>query len=306
LPPCSASDVALPFRVGVRTLARVRRRLARVTIGLAEILSTRLPNLPPIGAGSDGYLITGLAQPRLACLADAYPDLRLFVRRHYDRAYARLDGGADAYLARFSGKTRSTLRRKTRRLAERCGGALDLRRYAAPGEMEAFHCHARAVSVLTYQERLLDLGMPDGDSAVAQLKARAQRNEVRGWVLFVRDRPIAYLHAPAEGDVLILGHLGYDPAFAAMSPGTVLMFEAMRQLAAEGRYRLFDFTEGEGQHKRLFGTDAVPCVDVLLLRPTFANRCLGHALGGFDAAVEAVKRAMAMLGLETVARRLRR
>jgi hypothetical protein len=193
-----------------------------------------LPNLPPIGAGSDGYLITGLAQPRLACLADAYPDLRLFVRRHYDRAYERLDGGADAYLARFSGKTRSTLRRKTRRLAERCGGALDLRRYAAPGEMEAFHCHARAVSVLTYQERLLDLGMPDGDSAVAQLKARAQRNEVRGWVLFVRDRPIAYLHAPAEGDVLILGHLGYDPAFAAMSPGTVLMFEAMRQLAAEG------------------------------------------------------------------------
>ena len=131
-------------------------------------------------------------------------------------------------------------------------------------------------------------------------------DQVRGWLLFVDGRPISYLYAPAEGDTLIYAYLGYDPDFADFSPGTVLQLEAMRQLMEEGRFRLFDFTEGEGQHKRQFATGGVDCVDLLLVRPTLANLLAGHSLNGFDRAVALARRAVHSLGIEGAVRRLRR
>ena len=101
---------------------------------------------------------------------------------------------------------------------------------------------------------------------------------------------------------LIYAHLGHDPDFAEYSPGTVLQLEAMRQLMAERDFALFDFTEGEGQHKRLFATGGIDCVDLLLVRPTAGNLLAGHALGAFDGMVALAKR---VLGA-SVARRLRR
>ncbi|MGZ8346377.1 MAG: GNAT family N-acetyltransferase, partial [Allosphingosinicella sp.] len=134
----------------------------------------------------------------------------------------------------------------------------------------------------------------------------ARREQLRGWLLFVEGRPVSYLYAPAEGETLVYAHLGYEPEFAEYSPGTVLQMEAMRQLMAERRFRLFDFTEGEGQHKRQFATDGVDCVDLMLLRPTLANLAIGHGLAGFDAAVALAKWAALGLGAAKALRRLRR
>ena len=86
----------------------------------------------------------------------------------------------------------------------------------------------------------------------------------------------------------------------------MLQLEAMRGLMDEGRFRLFDFTEGDGQHKRQFGTGALDCVDLLLVRPTIANLLAGHALNGFDGAVALARRAVGRLGLERLARSLMR
>jgi hypothetical protein len=74
------------------------------------------------------------------------------------------------------------------------------------------------VSALTYQERLLDAGLPAGPEALERMRALARRDQMRGWLLFVDARPISYLYAPAEGDTLIYAFLGYDPEFAELSP----------------------------------------------------------------------------------------
>lgn len=300
------TSVALPFRVGARTLGQVRRRLLRVPLALAQALEGSLPALPPLPPDADGYLIHSLPAAALEPLGRRHPGLLPFVRQRYRRFHVALDRTFDAWLAGLSASSRSTLRRKVRRLAERCGGKLDVRLYRGPAEVEEFHRHARAVSARTYQERLLDAGLPDGEEALAAMRGLAARDSVRGWVLFIDGRPASYLYAPAEGATLVYAHLGYDPDHAALSPGTVLQFEALRQLMEEGRFALFDFTEGEGQHKRQFATGSVDCVDLLLLRPTLSNRLAGHALAGFDRAVAFAKAAVARLGLESLARTLRR
>ena len=301
-----APDIALPLRIGARTLWTLRPRLVRRRLTLVEGLGDQPPALPALDGGDHGYLVTALPAAWAAGLAARHGGLKAFVRQRYRRCYARLDQDFDAYLAGFSAKSRSTLKRKARRLAEASGGALDLRCYQEEAEAADFHRLARALSARTYQERLLDAGLPDGPEAVAAMRALARQGQMRGWLLFLDGRAIAYLYAPAEGETLIYAHLGYDPDFAELSPGTTLQLEAMRALMAEKAFRLFDFTEGEGQHKRQFATGEVDCVDLLLVRPTPANLVAGHALGAFDRAVALAKAMVGALGLAGVARRLRR
>ncbi len=286
-----ASETILPFRVGARTLWSVRRALVRRRVPLEAALAGPRPDLPPLGAKEDGYLIAGLPAHLAAPLAGE-TGLRPFVRQRYPRSYARLDQDFETYFAGFSAKSRSTCRRKLKRMAERSGGTIDLRCYRTPEEMAAFHAEARALSALTYQERLLGAGIPEGAEAEAEMRTLAAADQARGWLLRLDRRPIAYLYAPAEGDALLYAYLGYDPAHADLSPGTVLQLEAMRQLMAERRFALFDFTEGDGQHKRLFATDSIDCVDLLLLRPSPSNLAAGHLLTGFDRTIALAKRAL--------------
>jgi len=294
--------VALPFRVGARTLWRVRLRLARVAVSLEQAQAGTVPRLPALGSESDGYLITSLPEERLPDVRAAHPELRPFVRQLYRRNFASLEGSFDDYLAGFSAKSRSTLKRKVRKFGE----TLDVRAWPSSGDVGEFHRLARSVSAKTYQEKLLGAGLPDGPEALARMRELAARDAMRGWILFLEGKPVSYLYAPAEGPTLIYSHLGYDPDFADLSPGTVLQYEAMRQLFAEGRFALFDFTEGEGQHKRQFGTGAADCVDLLLVRPALRTLAAAYALDRFDAAVALAKRAVKGGPLEKLAARLRR
>jgi CelD/BcsL family acetyltransferase involved in cellulose biosynthesis len=296
------ATIALPLRIGARTVARVRRRLLRVPLTLEQARLGALPQLPPLSPEADGYLITSFPAGQLPDLLSAHSRLVPFVRQRYHRCYAALDLGFDNYLETFSSRSRSTLKRKVRKLAEASGGKLDVRCYRSAEELDDFYRHARTVSAKTYQERLLSSGLPEGDAFLAEMRDLARRDAVRAWILFLDGAPISYLYAPAERQTLIYAWLGYDPDHAALSPGTVLQQEAMRQLMDEGRFGLFDFTEGEGQHKRLFGTGSVECVDLLLVRPTLRNRVAGNMLSGFDATVALSKRALGSLGLQRLAR----
>jgi hypothetical protein len=300
-----ASETLLPLRIGARTLFSLRRRLVRRRLPLEEALAGTLPTLPALDGDEHGYLITALPAAQAEALRSSLPELRPFVRQLYRRSYARLDRSFDAYLSGFSARSRSTCRRKLRKFAEASGGEIDLRCYRSEEEIVGFQEAARAVSATSYQERLLGAGLPEGPAATAEMRALTRSGRARGWLLFLDGRPVSYLWAPAEGETLLYAHLGYDPEFADLSPGTVLQLEAMRQLMEERHFRLLDFTEGDGQHKRLFATDAIECVDLLLLRPTAGNLLIGHGLGLFDGVAALVKGVLGALGLNRALRGLR-
>ncbi len=293
---------ALPlrFQIGARTLWSVRRRLVRVPLGLAEVLADTPPALPPLEAGDDGYLLTSLPETFAERMA-AQAGLIVHPRQRYTRYLADISGDFDGYLSRLSGSTRQSLKRKQRKLAD-----AEIRTYRTPDEIAEFHRIAREVSAKTYQERLMAAGLPDTPAFQAEMRRLAAADRVRAWILFREGVPIAYLYCPARGDILIYAYLGHDPAHAALSPGTVLQAAALRASCAEGRFRLFDFTEGEGQHKRQFATGGVPCVDLLLLRPTLANRATIAALRGFDAGLAAAKRIAASERMKPIVKAIRR
>ncbi|MGH8852133.1 MAG: GNAT family N-acetyltransferase, partial [Casimicrobiaceae bacterium] len=41
-----------------------------------------------------------------------------------------------------------------------------------------------------------------------------------------------------------------------------LQYLVFESLFEEKRFRAFDFTEGQGEHKKFFGTQATPCADI--------------------------------------------
>jgi hypothetical protein len=174
------------------------------------------------------------------------------------------------------------------------------------GGFAVFHPLARAVSARTYQERLLGSGLPEDAESMRRLESLATQYRLRARLLFLDGTPIAYLCCTAEGGSLLYSHVGHDPAYNDLSPGAVLQVEAMRDLFAARDFAWFDFTEGEGQHKRQFSTSGTACVDVLLLRTTLANRVAVAALRTFDQAMAAAKRASAHPMLKRIANKIRR
>lgn len=278
-----AAPWPLRFTIGARTLFTVRRRLVRIGHELEDALADAPLRLPPLDG--DGYLVTSLPERHQAAIKAALPGAILFVRQRYSRRYADLSGDFDGYFAGLSSNARSALKRKARKLAETA--RVEVRGYRTAEEIAAFHARALPLSRRTYQDRLLGAGLP---ADPAEMLRRAAEDRARAWLLFAEDLPIAYLYTPAEGDTLIYAYLGYDPAWAQHSPGAVLQFEAMKAIFAERRFARFDFTEGDGQHKRQFSTGAVDCVDLLLLRPSLSNHALVAGLKAFDRAVALAKR----------------
>ncbi|WP_082444352.1 GNAT family N-acetyltransferase [Sphingomonas sp. Leaf242] len=300
--------IALKFQVGARTLATIPRRLVRVAFSLDAVLApaataTRLV-LPPLPDDADGYMVTSLPEPMLAGLDRR--GLLAFVRQRYVRYHVDLAAGEAAWLAGLSGSARSGIKRKAKKLAVANGGALDIRRYHDTGAFADFHPIARAVSATTYQEKLLGSGLPDDVASVRHLESLAAQDGLRAWLLFIAGVPVAYLCCTAHGESLCYTHVGHDPAHNDLSPGAVLQVEAMCELFADGQFARFDFTEGEGQHKRQFSTAGTACVDVLLLRRTLGNRATLAALRGFEATIAAAKHAATFPALAKLAKKIRR
>lgn len=303
----AAAMIAVPFRIGARTLFSPRRRMVRVALSLREALSTRPPALPPLAPGDEGWLVTSLPEETLdATIAVAGGRRLVFVRQRYTRYFVDLDLGFDAWWAALSANQRSGLKRKARKLAEASGGALDVRCYRTPEELDAFHALARVISATTYQERLMAAGLPDTPAFRAEMLAAGAAGQALGWILFVGGEPAAYLYCPCRDGAVVYDYLGHDPRFADLSPGAVLQVEAFRTLFAAPPVHAFDFTEGEGQHKRGMASGGIACVDVLLLRPTLGNRALVIGLRAFDGGAALAKRLVVRFGLESLVRRLRR
>ncbi len=230
-------------------------------------------SLPRLSATSAGYLLSNIPQACAAHSCRREDGWLVYCLKSYSRSYIDMSGDFDVYQAKFSSKTRSGIKRKVKKFGQQAGG-LDFRSYRTPAEVETFFELARPVSAASYQERLLDCGLPTDADFHRRSAAAAAQDNVRAFLLFAKGAPVSYLYCPIRDGIIEYAYLGFVPEFAKLSPGTVLQWLAMQQLFSEQRFSAFDFTEGDSEHKRFFGTHQVPCSLQLILRPTLKNRAL--------------------------------
>jgi hypothetical protein len=292
------SDKAL-FTVSLPMQVRVSR-----PFDITERPNLDAPPPEPLAAGSQGFAFRNApVDSELPALCRVGGYLR-YVPLQYSHCYIDLSQTFDEYKAAFSSKTRSTIGRKVRKFAAHSGGSIRWKTYAEPGEMREFIGYARKVSEKTYQEKLLGAGLPDSEAFLGAAEVLAAEGRVRAYVLFDGERPVAYMYCPARGEALVYAYTGYDPEYARLSVGTVLQWLALEQLFAEGRFRYFDFTEGQSDHKRRFGTHQTRCANVFFVRRSPRNMAIvyGHLLSGQFS--ERVGRMLDRLGLKTKIRHI--
>lgn len=302
----STDTVPIKFVVGSRTLWVVRRRLMTISCGLDDLLGDHCPSFGDPDPAAEGYRVLSVTDTVRRTALQQFPGHILGGVHCYRRHYIDMRMGFPDYMGRFSSKTRSTFKRKRRKLEQLGSGSLALERFRKPDEMERFFAEAVPLSRRTYQARLLDSGLPESQAARDGAAELAERDMLRAFILRLADRPIAYLYLPVVGATLVYAHLGYDPEFASYSAGTVLQIGALEQLFSENRFAYFDFTEGEGAHKELFGTNSVEACNFMLLRVSVRNRILLNSLDLFDAGTARVRNIAAKTGALAFARRMLR
>lgn len=271
------SHVTLKFALSDKTLLAPRLRLQVCEVGLTDEMPPVAELSPPsdmLDQNSQGFFIGSMPVAVPQPLVRQFPGYLCYVATQYQRYYIDLHQSFADYQKKFSSKTRSTIMRKVRKYAEHCGGNDCWKVYTAPDEIREFFKLARSVSAKTYQEKLLNTGLPDSQEFLQTMEALAKDGRVRGYILFDGAQPVAYLYCPVRDGTLLYQYLGYDPAYAKWSVGTVLQWYALESIFAEGGFRVFDFTEGEGEHKRLFSTHSVQCANVFFLRRTLRNSLL--------------------------------
>jgi CelD/BcsL family acetyltransferase involved in cellulose biosynthesis len=298
--------IRLRYRLGSITLFRLPLEFAIYDRHFSQITGDAAALRPPFDAWGPevkGALV--MSHPLTAPLprVERVGDAIRYVPGRIVRHYLDLSGTFDAYLGKFSSKTRSTLKKKVRKFADRAGGTIDWREYKSRDEAREFHRLARVVAGKTYQERLLDAALPADEAFAAELAEEFAVGAGRGWILFLDGAPIAYLYSPIRQGAVIYEYLGYDPEHRDLSVGTVLQYLVLERLFVEGGFRVFDFTEGGGQHKEMFATGSVEVADLYFFR---RNLTAAAIVGGHVAAAEVTRAGIATLDRLHARDRLRR
>lgn len=221
-----------------------------------------------------------------------------FVRSAYRRFVVDLHGSFEDYEKKFSSKTRSTLRKKVRKFAEISGGTNDWKVYRTAPEMEEFFTLALPLSARTYQDKLLDAGLPGSAEFRSHARELAEADQARAYLLFHDGKPVAYVFCPIVDGALIYEYVGYDPEYRESSPGTVLQYLLLESLFQEQKFDIFDFTEGEGPHKELFATGSIRCADIFYFKPTLRNRLLVTTQAGLSSLSRATVNMLKKAGVD--------
>jgi CelD/BcsL family acetyltransferase involved in cellulose biosynthesis len=195
--------------------------------------------------------------------------------------YIRLDGTFADCLTRLPAKARHEMVRKRRNFARMAGeDSPGIRVYRRPEDVEEFQRIAHTISAKTYQYRQLKLGLPDDEQFRSELKAHAAADRLRGYILFQKDRAVAFGFCVVKGDILYYNKTGYDPDMSQCSPGIVLLYGLLELAFAERRFTILNLGIGEAQWKRTYATDSMKLTEAYYFRPTLRNGLFaaGHAL----------------------------
>jgi hypothetical protein len=264
------------------------------------------PPVDELEKGSEGFVVRGLPLDEEARVLTRTGQFFCYVPSQYQHCYIDLSQSFDDYQKKFSSKSRSTINRKIKKYAEHCGGTISWRSYKSAAEMREFFEMARIVSKSSYQERLLDAGLPGSEEFIREAEAMAGADRVRAYLMFDGERPVSYLYCPVTDGVVSYSYVGYDPAYMDKSVGLVLQWLALQELFGERRFRYFDFTEGQSDHKRMFSTHQRLCGNVFMLRRSLRNALIIYGHLATDRFSRWLGETLDRLGVKTKIKRLLR
>lgn len=179
------------------------------------------------------------------------------------------------YWTKFSSKTRNTFRRKQKKI-----GTTRLVRITEPDQIAEFLDAAHTISKRTWQSEKLGLRIHNNDAELRFFTLLAARQSLRSYLLFVDEKPAAFLIGTQHQGLFNYEEVGYDRDFADRSPGQVLLLQVLEELLSNNPPRVFDFGGGTADYKQLFATTSSMSGNLWLVPPGVRPQlCLTYLRG---------------------------
>jgi hypothetical protein len=251
------------------------------------------------GMPADGPLRKALAATRQA------PMVRLDLGDEFEHQFIRMPPTLAEYVAQLGSRSRQSVLYSQRRLRKDMGGDVRCECFESVESVDRFVSDAVTVSRKTYQWNLLGLGLRDADGLRKTLRHGARHGWLRSFILYCKESPAAFMLGSQHGNCYYYDDVGYDPAFAKWSVGSVLQIEVLGHLFDRvDKPSLFDFSVGYGEHKARFGNLSRREYNTLVLPQTNRNRLLASAHRSADAASRLAGRVLHSTGLKNKVKQL--
>jgi len=211
----------------------------------------------------------------------------------------------DDFLKSRSKKHRYWLKRLATTLDREFSGQWDIKIFTSEDKVGEFARAAELVASKTYQ-RGLGVGFRLQDEVIQRMRNEARRQQLRGYVLFIRGEPKAFWHCFAYGSTLYLASTGYDPAYRDYEIGTVLLMRVFQDHCGT-KIENVDFGLGWAGYKQRFGSERYMessiCIFPKTLQGVALNGLQGAAVFSAGMAKRLFKRSQLAQRLKTFWRR---
>lgn len=254
----------LPVRFGYMALGKIPiRRLVVIEGGFMGVQTEEL--WQQFLAYSSGLLVERqlnlamleqiqIASPRHAATEKKFGRMRLCLAHSAGEHWLmQLPGTWDEFLKCRSKKHRYWLKRLPAVLDKEFSGRWRIENFTSEADARRFINVAEQVASLTYQ-RGLGVGFQLNAENLARVEMEARRGQLRGYVLFIDNKPKTFWYCFIYNRRLYLAATGYDPAFRDYEVGTVLLMKIFQDHCGTD-VGVVDFGLGDAGYKKRFGSE---------------------------------------------------
>ncbi len=153
-----------------------------------------------------------------------------------------------------SRKHRYWLNRIRKILEAEFPGQVLYKTYSVGQDIDEFLVNAEIVGRKTYQWGL-GYGFRDSPEMRKRLETFAEKNQFRGYVLYVKDEPRAFWLGRGYSNIFYLTHTGYDPDYKKYELGTILFIKMLQDIAENTNSDYIDFGFSDQPYKARFGNE---------------------------------------------------
>ena len=188
-------------------------------------------------------------------------------QQHYAAA---LPGSVDEFYRGLSSKVRKNQKRQAKKLVDHFSGNVTVRCFRKVAEIEDLIAEVGRVASKSYQ-RGLGVGFFDSVHTREQLRLKAEKGWLQGYVLYLAERPCAFWRGDINGNTFGSDYVGYDAEFASHSPGMYLVMKVIEGFCDGHREGVteVDFGTGHAQYKQVLSNHEWRETSVYIFAPTF-------------------------------------
>jgi hypothetical protein len=214
----------------------------------------------------------------------------------------RFAGDFEDYMGKFSAKHRKNINREIKKLKTGALGEFQFVRYELPEEVPTFLEQAVELSKKTYQWILHHRGLDDPNLLRHRLPLLASHGWFRSYLLFCGGKACAFLLGYQCHGKFIFFEIGYDPALASYSVGTVMQFLAVEDLYNYNRPEVMDLGTFD-RYKEALSTESQLRSSVFLFPPNARARFMRTSHRSLLATSQALSVLLARFNLKTKLRK---